>query len=1275
MENVPDYIFYWDFIPLSCEHQQKKHELEGTPDPFPSLSGHTGPPPQELDTGSHDDFPSLSSLSVSPVASTQTQPTTSVWGARPRIKPSGVTESFTLQDIDLSSAGRDGRPVTLSEVTRGIIQKFKVKIEASTNHRKETTFYLKSESQKELDKAKKALVAVCSPVITLIVYAPASTISAIIGNKGATLRHIRERTGARVDIPPKDGLTPAPSNAALATNGTTPLASGAATSLVIEQDEQEANVPITIRAARPLAEEARLLINEIIASRTSKLTQKIRYIPPHILPFLTHSTFEAAAEGREVRTLANTAAREITVTGDREGVTRVVEAIKSTVESLETVLTSVSMNFTKRQHRLLTGEAAEEIMAQSKCAVIVPKPEDPSEAVMVWGGGKDLPNGLTALIAKANSVHIHEFPLPGPIQTSKNILTYILHVKFTETLTTAHSGLSVFTPPPALWDSATTLNLELSGSKDIVDEAIRQTSELIGKLNGATKDINVDWTVHKIIYHKNVKKLKQFHDTHNVLVFFPPESLEQSSLLLVYDPNSPSASPSPLDKSKNLEDVANEVLRMAGDVADVKSQLIEVEKKWHSAVIGKSGTTLNAIIGEDATLSIKFATDTGEATHDFILVRGVASEVDRATKEIKAIVEKAKNDEIDNSFSTEFEIDQEYVGRVVGVRGTQINKIRDSLGVVIHFDQEPESAKESSKKKKEKAPQKSRIIGRQENVGEAKKRILNQVERYADETSEILKIPRQYHSSLIGQNGKYVTRLEDKYGVKIIFPRETTESEGKTRESLTPDEVLVKGGKEGVAGARTELLDALEFEKENDHTAKFTVPTRAIARILGKGGASINDIKGNTGAQIDVDKSSEIEATITVRGTKQGIKEAQALIQEIASSVTEETTADIMIENRFHRSLIGAGGQGLKDLIVRCGGPTEPKLQAGLVRFPRQGEPSDDVRLRGEPKLVQKIKAELESAVAALRDQVVLGVDVPAVQHRALIGRGGQHLKELQNKYSVMVQFPGSRSYYQTGEPENAAELVGADPVNVVRVSGPRVAVEKAIDELKVGLTFVLPRIWEQSHIREPGSELVTAVILVPAKYHHAVTQQGNIFRTLRQFGANVEHSNVPTKAAVPTPPHGAASARIDETGEDEGGIQWNVVVNYSEGEEGDVEWIVKARDQGGLDRACKTIEEAIEHAKTMTHVGFLTMPDRSIFPRIVGSRGANVSRLRAETGADIIVSREDSSIVVTGESYFLLCVLGLLISARPPGSEEAVEAAKEAILAIKNGERRSGRD
>ena len=61
---------------------------------------------------------------------------------------------------------------------------------------------------------------------------------------------------------------------------------------------------------------------------------------------------------------------------------------------------------------------------------------------------------------------------------------------------------------------------------------------------------------------------------------------------------------------------------------------------------------------------------------------------------------------------------------------------------------------------------------------------------------------------LIGQHGKYAIRLEEKYSVKITFPRQSTGiGEVNTREQLKPDEVLVKGGRKGVAQVISELLD------------------------------------------------------------------------------------------------------------------------------------------------------------------------------------------------------------------------------------------------------------------------------------------------------------------------------------------------------------------------------------------------------------------------------------------------------------------------------------
>lgn len=338
-----------------------------------------------------------------------------------------------------------------------------------------------------------------------------------------------------------------------------------------------------------------------------------------------------------------------------------------------------------------------------------------------------------------------------------------------------------------------------------------------------------------------------------------------------------------------------------------------------------------------------------------------------------------------------------------------------------------------------------------------------------------MNIPAQYHSGLIGQSGKYVIRLEEKYNVKITFPRGLSENaEGRSREHLKPDQVLVKGGKKGVAGTKSELLDAAEFEKETNNVIQFSIPARAIPRVLGRGGATIKQIKDDTDAIIDLDKADDGSgATVTCRGSKKAITAAKAAIQSIVDQVSEEATEVLTIESKFHKTLIGGGGQGLRNLIIRCGGPTDSKAQGGLVRLcvipyfkcsvgidhecsPRPGEePKDEVRLRGEPSLVKKLKDELEKVTADLRDRVVLGVQIPTASHSALIGRGGRNLINFQNKFNVQVQYPGSNSYKNTGEPENAEELSDVPPEEVVKMAGARTSVGEAIEQLRVRCPLV----------------------------------------------------------------------------------------------------------------------------------------------------------------------------------------------------------------------------
>lgn len=163
----------------------------------------------------------------------------------------------------------------------------------------------------------------------------------------------------------------------------------------------------------------------------------------------------------------------------------------------------------------------------------------------------------------------------------------------------------------------------------------------------------------------------------------------------------------------------------------------------------------------------------------------------------------------------------------------------------------------------------------------------------------------------------------------------------------------------------------------------------------------------------------------------------------------------------------------------------------------------------------------------------------------------------------------------------------------------------------------------------------------MPLRYHNTISQQGSFFRTLKSHGVSVDHSLQPPKASTPARP--TPSARIDDVA-DGTEPEWQVVPNQPEGEDVQSVWTLKARDQAGLDKAETLVKQAIESASRQSHVGFLTMPDRSTFPRIVGTKGANVVRLRNETGADITVSRENNTIVIIGLCNFNIRFECLLI-------------------------------
>ncbi|EJU04322.1 hypothetical protein DACRYDRAFT_20891 [Dacryopinax primogenitus] len=1276
-------------------------------DPFPSLGGGeptpavrasssrpTQAPSGALDTASEAAFPSLAAPALrqpdkAPAKSKWTAGSAAVKGKgkAPAGKPNGTASpgpAIAKQVLPTDTLVIES-PVlqpkqSVGDVCRIVMKKHGVNIDPSSqmkSGRKETTFLIKASTAKLVEEARKSLVSMLSPVITLTIDAPVSTIGRIVGPKGAALKALRDEFNVRVDIPRRETLHTNGDAATLPANG--------------DADEvEEPTLTVTINGPAPGARHAYAHIHAIVAEKTSRTSTKVP-VPRQFWPFLSAKKDELEA-GQDVKiTIPKpyhpteedddaTAAEKshavhsapVIISGERNAVALAADRVKAMVNDLELNTKELAYKFPKRQHRFLVGEAARKIVEDTGCSVELPAFDDPSEEVVIRGPEDQLPIALGAVMKQANTASVLQVDLnkiyPTPPKHAHQLLMFLTRSGRLRKLGEAHPGVKFFAPRQALVDSTGGhVVIDIVGdNKALVQKGRDDLDAAVKQLTAECFDsIEIEPLTHKFLIGKKGQKLRAFQDAHGVDVLFPHEGSDTSTVLLVYThPMEGDKKTNEAEIRKRLAEVKAEMAAMEKEAADMKTETLKVDKKWHRFIVGQGGTTLNGIIGEEKAIIIRVGSNNKPGAHvkdnvdeDSIVIRGPKDQVERATKEILQIVEDAKNDDIVNGFTEEFHVNREFIARIVGTGGSSIKKIRDELGVRIDID-EQEPAGEEVKGKKKKAPSTAniKIVGRKENVLKAKERISEQVDRMADETTEILKIPAQYHPSLIGQGGKYAIRLEEKYGVKITFPKEKEENdaEGRKRDPhVGKDEVLLRGGRKGVAGVKAELLETVEFEKETNNVLKFTVPQSAISRIVGKGGQQINEIKDQTNTHIDIDRENKGGTTgITVKGGKKETEAAKKAILAIAAEVDDEVTVIVAIEQKYHRTIIGVGGQGLRDLIGRCGGPADPRTQAGLVQFPRQGESQDEVRLRGKRVLVDKIKVELEKVAEGLRDRVVLAVSVPIAVHSALIGRGGKRLQELQESTGAQIQFPGSRSYGAVGDAENADEVKDSEPQDVVKVYGSRAACAKAIAEIKKGAeTFAA----SPAHNRTQRAPQETSVKAVPLKYHHVISQGGAFFRSLRAYGVTVDHSTVPEKPEIKPPTGGSQEeARIDQPVSPSEGAQWDIVPNYQHMPEGDAEWTIKAKSKEGLERAEKELEEAIKHAATYTHIGFLTLPNRTMFPRIVGSKGSTITRLREETGANIDVGRDNNTIMITG-------------------SEDSINRAKEVIEKILEGGR--GRD
>ncbi|KAL2161967.1 hypothetical protein VTH06DRAFT_7752 [Thermothelomyces fergusii] len=1051
----------------------------------------------------------------------------------------------------------------------------------------------------------------------------------IIGKGGATIKAIQEKTGARIHIPKEDGHA---------------AASG--------EDDDEL-IKVVIEGNTQQAAHARDLIYGLIGERAGTVSLTLKDVPAEFYPFIAganNSNIQLieqefgvqisvpasqpsssappvpAASGRPEFFAATDSS--IQVRGERSAAQAAKAKIEERVQELRDQLTVQVVHLQPGRHQFIIGEkgiSMEQFFEETGCTIVLPNDEE-DDAVKVVGPADQVAVGEQKTVDLAMGMQCSNFDISrfyrqapgGAAVHARNVTRYLRQKGELERLGNLYN---VHFNTPFSDQGALPWELYARDGANIV----KAQAEIKALVNAHPPARMATVTVDPF-FDQYIKKEVSLHvrETYGVHLVVPESSEPNTPLLLVYEgPSSPESyeiareQPKQKDISemrKGLQDAQSYILDSISKGEPLAAQAIEVPVKFHPRlkkfIKNEQDNASNPIRAR--------VSNVGESVH----IRGPSSVVEWLVPKCVDFVEREKQEEKERGFTLEFDFPQKFANHLIGKGGSRIRELREKFDVEI----EVEDGKVQLKGPKAKAEA-------------AKAEITALARQLQDETTYVLKIDPKFHREIIGPQGSQVNKLQTRYKVHIFFPRNNTKGTkddesardsssdtGKGHRQQAPDEVIVRGPKRGADEAREELLALLQYLKDTSFTATVTVQKKQLPSLIGAGGAALEQVRQETGARIDVPsakESTEDEVDIQIKGTKTQVAAAKKILEEKKAIFEDTIVRKIEVPRKYHRTLIGTGGSTLRDIIVKAGGSSDQREMARTIQFPKQDDDGDTIKVEGRSEIVNKIVARIEAMVAERESQITETLDVPVEKHKSIVGLGGETKRNIEAQFKVSIDVPRQ----------------GSDSTNV-KIVGQPADVEKA-----------------KAHIEDLVKEQPGETVMVPRALHHAVSNNGQIFRKLKsEYRVTVDHAGqpIPPKPVAPTNAR-ANGGSLPLITDDEDTIanahSWKVVEQAST-EEGDIPWVLRGSPEN-IEKAKQAIQSALDQASKQNATGYLVLPDPKTYRFVIGHGGAKVNSIRKQSGCKITVPRDQTQ----GDAIEIV------------GSKEGVEKAKDLILeAVKEG-------
>merc|ERR1711962_1027285 len=255
---------------------------------------------------------------------------------------------------------------------------------------------------------------------------------------------------------------------------------------------------------------------------------------------------------------------------------------------------------------------------------------------------------------------------------------------------------------------------------------------------------------------------------------------------------------------------------------------------------------------------------------------------------------------------------------IIGPKGNAINEILADTGVFVEM---PSSESDSET---------ITLRGPQEKLGLALTKVY---EKANSVVSLTVNCPSWLHKYIIGRKGAGIQKISAELTkVHIGFA-----DDDKIKIDGPPDEA--EKALAEIEGQAKALIGSTTFEE-------LKVDAKYHKHIIGKGGSTINKIKSDADVTINIPDTDSGVTIIRIEGNKAGVEKAKAELASMVEKMENEKEKDLIVENRFHRQLIGAKGGEIEKI--------RKEFTAVQISFPDLGSKSDIVKLRGPKEDVDK---------------------------------------------------------------------------------------------------------------------------------------------------------------------------------------------------------------------------------------------------------------------------------------------------------------------------------